>query len=102
MLRKARLSLEQQIQIDTTGSCDNSDNHSVIMVSSNSDGEFLAVIEDIPTHSLLPVQEQPDFTGILKRRIKKNSLILRTVFQNRQNLIRTWRNLRLMCSGPLR
>ena len=57
------LSLEQQIQIDTTGSCDISDNHSVIMVSSNSDGEFLAVIEDIPTHSLLPVQEQPILRG---------------------------------------
>lgn len=65
------LSLEQQIQIDTTGSCDISDNHSVIMVSSNSDGEFLAVIEDIPTHSLLPVQEQPDFTGILKENKEK-------------------------------
>ena len=70
---EGELRLDQQIQIDTSGSCKASDNHSAITVKSGSDGVFLAVIEDIPTHSLLPDRTMPDFQSVLSENNEKFS-----------------------------
>lgn len=56
-----KVGLSQNIFIDICASTNKANNTSIIDVKSNSDNEFICVIEDIPTHMKVPDYKEYNF-----------------------------------------
>lgn len=69
--QEGSVSLDQKTQIDTTGSCKSGHNRSMVMVKSNVEGNFYAIVQDIPTHNAIPDKEIPEFENLLERNQKQ-------------------------------
>lgn len=65
------LSLDQKINIDTSGSFDTSDNYSMICTQSGNDEMFSVIIQDIPTHNAIPKLFDVNLSSLLRRNEKK-------------------------------
>lgn len=55
------VSLNQNLNYDTTGSASEGDNSSIILIKPNENNEFMAIIQDVPTHMSLPLDKEFNF-----------------------------------------